>query len=141
MLFDNIPTAESTLLEFSDYSGEAFSASSKRARNLRKIGAKLILVPSQGGRLHLPKILKDLFSKGIYKLLVEGGGEVIGSFLSSCLVDRMELILAPCLLGAEGVALAQFRGPSKVSEAPRLKQVVWRRFGEDMGCSGRVAWS
>jgi len=113
---------------------------SRRAAGLRKAGAEIIEVPARGELLNLRAVCRDLYKKGVYQLLVEGGASVIGSLLRSRLVDRMELHMAPCLLGAGGVPLGDWRGPNKVAAAPRLLDVRWRRRGEDMGCSGRVLW-
>jgi diaminohydroxyphosphoribosylaminopyrimidine deaminase/5-amino-6-(5-phosphoribosylamino)uracil reductase len=103
-------------------------------------GAEIIEVAGRGELLDLRAVCRDLFKKGVYSLLVEGGSAVIGSLLRAKLVDRLELHLAPCLLGAEGVPLGEWRGPKKVAAAPRLFDVSWRRRGDDMCCSGRVEW-
>jgi diaminohydroxyphosphoribosylaminopyrimidine deaminase/5-amino-6-(5-phosphoribosylamino)uracil reductase len=76
----------------------------------------------------------------VYQLLVEGGASVIGSLLRSRLADRLEVHLAPRLLGSGGVPLGDWRGPRMVAAAPRLREVHWRRRGEDMCCSGLVEW-
>jgi diaminohydroxyphosphoribosylaminopyrimidine deaminase/5-amino-6-(5-phosphoribosylamino)uracil reductase len=103
-------------------------------------GAEIIEVAGRGDKLNLRAVCRDLYNRGVYSLLVEGGSAVIGSLLRAKLVDRLELHLAPCLLGAEGVPLGEWRGPKKVAAAPRLFDVSWRRRGDDMCCSGRVEW-
>ena len=103
-------------------------------------GTEIVEVPGRGELLDLRAVCRDLFKRGVYSLLVEGGSAVIGSLLRSRLIDRLDLHLAPCLLGAEGVPLGDWRGPQKVAAAPRLADVRWRRRGEDMCCSGRVLW-
>jgi diaminohydroxyphosphoribosylaminopyrimidine deaminase/5-amino-6-(5-phosphoribosylamino)uracil reductase len=107
----------------------------------RKIaGAEIIEVAGRGDLLNLRSVLRDLYRRGVYQLLVEGGSTVIGSLLRAKLVDRLDLHLAPCLLGAEGVPLGDWRGPRKVAAAPRLSDVRWQRRGDDMCCSGRIIW-
>ena len=113
---------------------------SRRAAGLRAAGAEIVEVPTRGELLDLRAVCRDLYKKGVYQLLVEGGAMVVGSLLRSRLVDRMEVHMAPCLLGAGGVPLGDWRGPNKVAAAPRLLEVRWRRRGEDMSCSGRVFW-
>jgi diaminohydroxyphosphoribosylaminopyrimidine deaminase/5-amino-6-(5-phosphoribosylamino)uracil reductase len=113
---------------------------SRRAAGLRSAGAQIVEVPARGGLLDLRAVCRDLYQKGVYQLLVEGGATVIGSLLRLRLVDRLEVHLAPRLLGATGVPLGDWRGPRKVAAAPRLSEVRWRRRGEDMSCSGLVEW-
>jgi len=107
----------------------------------RKIaGAEIVEVAGRGDLLDLRAVCRDLYKRGVYSLLVEGGSAVIGSLLRAKMVDRLELHLAPRLLGAEGVPLGDWRGPRKVAAAPRLVDVRWRRRGDDMCCSGRIVW-
>jgi diaminohydroxyphosphoribosylaminopyrimidine deaminase/5-amino-6-(5-phosphoribosylamino)uracil reductase len=54
--------------------------------------------------------------------MVEGGGEVLGSFLSARLVDQVALFRAPLLLGGRGSRPA-FGGkdPKRLDQALRLR--------------------
>jgi riboflavin-specific deaminase-like protein len=103
-------------------------------------GAQIIEVAGRGDLLNLRAVCRDLLKKGVYSLLVEGGSAVIGSLLRAKMIDRLDLHLAPRLLGAGGVPLGDWRGPKKVAAAPRLCDVEWRRRGDDMCCSGRIIW-
>jgi diaminohydroxyphosphoribosylaminopyrimidine deaminase/5-amino-6-(5-phosphoribosylamino)uracil reductase len=113
---------------------------SRRVKRLLATGAEIVAVPARGELLDLRAVCRDLYKRGVYQLLVEGGASVIGSLLSSRLVDRIQLHMAPCFLGAEGIPLGSWPGPRKVSAAPRLREVRWRRRGEDMSCTGLVDW-
>ncbi|MEX2161619.1 MAG: RibD family protein [Anaerolineales bacterium] len=46
-------------------------------------------------RIDLPPMLERLNTLGVRRLMVEGGGEVISSFLSAGLVDRLAITIAP----------------------------------------------
>ena len=46
--------------------------------------------------------LKALFARGIRSLLVEGGSEVLGSFVRDRLFDEMVIFRAPLILGGRG---------------------------------------
>ena len=59
----------------------------------------LVIPPDNQGRVDLPRLLKALGERDILSLLVEGGGEVITSFLRLNLVDRFVVIIAPKILG------------------------------------------
>ena len=56
--------------------------------------------------------------------MVEGGSEVLGSFLAARLVDEVALFRAPLLLGGRG-SLGAFGGPdpSRLADALRLEPV------------------
>ena len=57
--------------------------------------------------------------------MVEGGSEVLGSFLPARLVDELALFRAPLLLGGRGTACAAFGGrdPRAARGALRLEPV------------------
>jgi diaminohydroxyphosphoribosylaminopyrimidine deaminase/5-amino-6-(5-phosphoribosylamino)uracil reductase len=115
-------------------------APAARARRLRAAGAEVVRVAQHRGRLRLAPVLADLLQRGCWRVLVEGGGAVIGALLAERLADRMELAQAPLLLGAEAPPLALWAGPARVAEAPRLEAVRRRRSGPDSFLSGRLVW-
>ena len=46
-------------------------------------------------------LLEDLGSRGIERLMVEGGGTVLTQFLEADLVDELHLVVAPFFVGDE----------------------------------------
>lgn len=60
---------------------------------------KILVLPSEKGRVSLPALLKALGGLGISHILVEGGGRVIGSFISEGLADRFICFVSPLLIG------------------------------------------
>nr|MDA8130830.1 dihydrofolate reductase family protein [Elusimicrobiota bacterium] len=61
--------------------------------------ARILVLPSEGGRVALPSLLSELGKLGVSHVLVEGGGKVAGSFISSGLADRFVCFVAPMLIG------------------------------------------
>jgi riboflavin biosynthesis pyrimidine reductase/pyrimidine deaminase RibD-like protein len=51
------------------------------------------------GDISLPALLADLSARGVRRLLVEGGGSVLTSFLTSGLADELWLAVAPFFVG------------------------------------------
>ncbi len=51
------------------------------------------------GRVDLPDLLHRLGERGIRSIMVEGGGQVITSFIEARLVDQMIITIAPRLVG------------------------------------------
>jgi len=61
--------------------------------------ARIMVLPSENGRVSLQALLKELGKLGIAHVLVEGGGRVAGSFVSEGLADRFICFVAPMLIG------------------------------------------
>jgi diaminohydroxyphosphoribosylaminopyrimidine deaminase/5-amino-6-(5-phosphoribosylamino)uracil reductase len=81
-------------------------------------------VAGETGRVSLPAALEALGARGVTSVMVEGGGEVLGSFLAARLADQVALFRAPLLLGGRGSRPA-FGGPDplEMRQALRLEPV------------------
>jgi diaminohydroxyphosphoribosylaminopyrimidine deaminase/5-amino-6-(5-phosphoribosylamino)uracil reductase len=95
-----------------------------RRRALEAVGVQVVEVPGERGRVSPPRALEALGARGVTSLMVEGGSEVLGSFLARRLVDQVALFRAPLLLGGRGSRPA-FGGedPLDVRDALRLEPV------------------
>jgi diaminohydroxyphosphoribosylaminopyrimidine deaminase / 5-amino-6-(5-phosphoribosylamino)uracil reductase len=115
------------------------SAPARRVAALSK-QVSVVVAPVRNGKLDLPWILRRLGPENVTSLLVEGGGEVNGSFLLQGLAHRVAFFYAPKILGGrnsrKGVA---GEGARNLSEAVALANVEWRRLGKDWLLLGRVA--
>ncbi len=107
-----------------------------RENRLRGAGAEVIRLPARNGRVHFPAALKELARRGISRLLVEGGGEIIASALQAQAVDRVVWIIAPKLFGGGCVPAVGGPGIRSLGRAVRLKNVQTRRLGEDWVMTG-----
>ncbi len=70
-------------------------------------GADVVPVPAgaDGAHVNVARVVRDLAQHGHGRLMVEGGGHVIRSFLAAGLVDEMTLYVAPVFLGSKAPAL------------------------------------
>lgn len=59
----------------------------------------IICDKDEDGFINLEKLLEILYEKGINKLMVEGGGKVIWSFLEKGLVDDFFMYVGPMTIG------------------------------------------
>ena len=116
------------------------TASGGMEKRLTGAGAEVIRVRSRRGEMPLEPVLAELLERGVYRLLVEGGSGVFGRLFSRRLVDRVDVIVAGCILGSSGVPMVDMPGPPRVAAAPRLKGVTFKRLGDDMCISGSVSW-
>ena len=93
----------------------------------------------------LLELSEALFNQGVTGLLVEGGGHTIAQFLKAGLVDRIELFVAPKVLGngpawvqgleLEGLAFAPH---FEVARLKKLKADVQISLRNQLGNSGGV---
>jgi diaminohydroxyphosphoribosylaminopyrimidine deaminase/5-amino-6-(5-phosphoribosylamino)uracil reductase len=60
-------------------------------------------VPAAGGDLDLCAVLATVAELGVTSVLCEGGGRLVDGLVSSGLLDRLYLFLAPTVIGEEGV--------------------------------------
>ena len=113
-----------------------------RLRRLEKLGALVVIVPSEKGdsrRVRMDACLEDLARRGVTSVLVEGGGEVIASMLKDNLVDRMVLFVAPLIVGGRtAVPVAGGAGASSIGAAVRLASLEVSRCGTDLLIDARV---
>jgi len=96
-------------------------ADPRRRRRLEARGVTVVRAPRAGRAASLRWALEEMRRRGVWSLMVEGGSELLGSFLSARLLDQVALFRAPLLLGGRASRPA-FGGPdpSRVSQALRL---------------------
>ncbi len=67
-------------------------------------GAEIIPMQTRDGRFNISAILQDLGSRGITRLMVEGGQGINDAFLAADLIDEITWFRAPAVIGSNGVA-------------------------------------
>jgi diaminohydroxyphosphoribosylaminopyrimidine deaminase/5-amino-6-(5-phosphoribosylamino)uracil reductase len=112
------------------------ASAAKKAR-LQQAGVKVM--PFNGNRVPLRALLKRLAKEEIISLLVEGGGEVLGSFFDSHLVDRVCWFLSPVVLGsARSRAAVAGIGAARLDQACRLQDATIEKVGNSWLLQGKV---
>ena len=108
-------------------------ASAKKIKQLKDKGAEILIVKEKDGLVDLKDLLKKLGELEITSLLVEGGAKIAASFLKESLIDKVMFFICPKIIGNSGLA-AFGQGITEV----RLKEVKYRKLGEDMLVTGYV---
>ena len=105
---------------------------SKREFLLKK-GVHVIVCPSKGGRINIKWLLSELGRQDITSVLVEGGAQVVGSFLKEKCVDKFLIFIAPKLMGDQN-ALSAIQGISllNVEHSQKLKNISVKHLGQDI---------
>jgi riboflavin-specific deaminase-like protein len=61
--------------------------------------AEILGVPCPGGRLDLAVLVAALHARGLHRLFIEGGGTTVSRFLEAGLLDRLQIAIAPLVIG------------------------------------------
>ncbi|MBM4300436.1 MAG: RibD family protein [Deltaproteobacteria bacterium] len=113
-------------------------ADAERQQALEAAGARVLVLPGSNGWVDLAGLLRHLGLIGINSLMVEGGAQIIASFLSSRLVDQVVLTIAPLLVG--GLRVVDHLGHSSRRRLPRLKHLSYQQLGDDLVLRGEPDW-
>lgn len=115
-----------------------FVPEEKKTRMEEK-GVRVLRSPLKGGRIDLVPLMDTLGAMEITSLLIEGGGRVISSALTSGIVDKILFFYAPKLSGGnDGVAISVGPGAATMADCMVLEQLDVRRFGGDVLIEGYI---
>ncbi len=107
-----------------------------QARNVQV----LVLPPDPQGRVDVAALLETLGRQEITHLLVEGGSQVLGTFVDLGLVDKFVVFIAPLIIGgAEAPQPVGGRGAERIADALRLERLQWQSVGPDIMVTGYPA--
>jgi diaminohydroxyphosphoribosylaminopyrimidine deaminase/5-amino-6-(5-phosphoribosylamino)uracil reductase len=97
----------------------------ERVDGLTALGCEWFAVPGGKERPQLPAFLDELGRRRMTNILVEGGSEVLGSFLDAGEIDEVQVFVAPRLVGGtEARTPISGRGVDRIGEALGLSE--WR---------------
>jgi len=132
-------------------SADQLEAWAARRTALEDEGAKVLVVKSQDGRIHIPTLLSKLRKRRIRSVMVEGGAQIIQAFLAAAAppqeeaeeapkededaeelprsaVDMIIVTVAPVFVGKEGVG---YGNDLLAKQLPSLQYVGSELFGRD----------
>lgn len=108
----------------------ACRASLLRAGDRTHGAAELLPVPDPSGDFDWAALLGLLRARGLARVFVEGGGRTVSALLAAGLLDRLQIAVAPLIIG-DGRAAIRLAAPARLDDCRRLRQRVYR-MGEDM---------
>jgi diaminohydroxyphosphoribosylaminopyrimidine deaminase/5-amino-6-(5-phosphoribosylamino)uracil reductase len=116
----------------------AKTAPRNRVAALRR-RVRVIIAPLRSGRIDLRWLLKKLGRENVTSLLVEGGGEVNASVLLGGFAHRIVFFYAPKIMrGRDSRKALEGAGVTRLADALALRDIQWRRLGEDLLLTARV---
>jgi diaminohydroxyphosphoribosylaminopyrimidine deaminase/5-amino-6-(5-phosphoribosylamino)uracil reductase len=83
------------------------------------------------------EILHKLGSLNVTRLLVEGGGEILGSLLDKHQIDQLWCFITPLLTGGDKPAFAG-AGVTRNQDASLLESVRYKQIGQDLLVIGEI---
>jgi len=112
--------------------------SNKRVRDLQSAGARPMQCSTgRDGKINLNALMNLLSDMKINSIMVEGGAQVITSFVNSQLVDQFIITITPKLVGG-----LQVLNSERFKAAPYLdfKQVHYQHLDDDIIMWARPGW-
>ena len=93
-------------------------------------GVEVLGVPGNAEGLDLAALLDALHARGWTRVFVEGGGRTVSAFLAAGLLDRLQLTVAPLIIG-EGRPGIRLPAPDRLGDCRRPPHRAYR-MGEDI---------
>lgn len=94
------------------------------------------------GESDLRVVLKELGSRSIQSVLVEGGSKVAGAFFDAALVNKVTFFIAPKVVGGVNAPTAVGGvGAESMSSALKLQKVTVTQRGKDIEVTGYPDWT
>lgn len=86
----------------------------------------------------IPELLSKLWEKEITSILVEGGGETLGNFIDSKMIDKVYAFHSPILLGGKTAISIGGNGTKTINKAIHLKSLSFKKFDDNLLTIGYV---
>jgi riboflavin-specific deaminase-like protein len=74
-------------------------------RKMLPAGVRPIELPACDGSIPPARIVENLFRRGLRRILIEGGADTISRFIDAGVVDRLQVLLAPVIIGSGRMGL------------------------------------
>ena len=113
-------------------------ASHARIKMFRR-KAEVLVVREKNGKVDLQALFLKLARRGVVRILIEGGGEVIADALSRKLVQEVYFFISPKIIGGKNaIASVSGEGIASLKDALNLRQVKIENSGSDLLVNGRL---
>jgi len=112
----------------------AAAALKKKEKLLKNEKVKIMSLESTSENyFNLRELLKNLHSRKISSVLIEGGAKLSHTFLNEDLVDKFYYFIAPKIYGgSDGIASFCGRGPEMMSDSVELKIIEQKNLGDNL---------
>ena len=94
-------------------------------------GVETITLARRGGKMSCEEIVRALYSRGLRRILIEGGAATVSGFLEAGVVDRLHIMVAPLIIGSGKMGL-ELSPVASLARAMRPKTQVYQLAGGDV---------
>ncbi len=108
------------------------SVISEKTAELEKAGVGIIHISSDEKGIDLKLLMKKLGEMKIDSVMIEGGAAMHTSALMSGIVNKVQIYIAPKILGGDGIGAFNAMGITDVNDAVKLKNPKVTAFGDDI---------
>ena len=109
----------------------AVSVNSDKEKALQDMGVKVIYINESNGKISLSDLMEKLGEMKIDSVMIEAGAALNGAALESGIIDRLQLYIAPKLIGGNVTAFGG-TGIAKMCDAIKLSEPEIRIFDGDI---------
>lgn len=116
-----------------------------KSKEVEKLAKRAALIPIENPEfyedcgLHLPTVYRELQRLGIHSVMIEGGGRVLNSVLSSPQANFAVISISSRLLGGGVAVFQKSHNLSSSSSLPVLRDPSWHVVGSDVVLCGYPA--
>lgn len=104
-----------------------------RQKAFEDCGVRVLHVPvGYAGLPDVGEIARSLANLGVTRLLVEGGGRIIASFIQAGLIDRLLSFRSNSVMGGDGLPGLAAMGIDRVVDAPTFHREAIEVLGKDV---------
>jgi len=114
------------------------AASPEKVKRLQSLEQVEVWQYNTESHVPLQNMLRDLVRQGWNSVLLEGGGELAGTFLEQRLVDKVEFFIAPKLVGGKGPSPLSGLHIKGMSEAIVLDDLSFDGSTGDLHVTGYI---
>lgn len=108
------------------------SADAEKVALLKEQNVNIIRTNSKNNQVDLTDLMQILGQKNIDSVLIEGGSEINANALKSDIVNKIQIYIAPKIIGGDGKNAVSALNLDLVKNAVMLKNPQITRFGDDI---------
>jgi diaminohydroxyphosphoribosylaminopyrimidine deaminase/5-amino-6-(5-phosphoribosylamino)uracil reductase len=105
-----------------------------KMESLKKMGV-VVSVVEKGDRVDLKRLMSELGAEEVTSIMIEGGGELLGSAFDEGIIDKVMFFIAPKIVGGEGTVI-EGKGADSIGDSINLERVEMKRVGQDFLLTG-----
>jgi diaminohydroxyphosphoribosylaminopyrimidine deaminase/5-amino-6-(5-phosphoribosylamino)uracil reductase len=106
---------------------------------LQRAGCEVFDCQSDSHAGRLDELLAELGRRRMTNILVEGGGQLMGTLLDADQIDEVHVFVAPKIVGGENArSPIDGEGVAEIAHAFELDNPQWQQVGPDLYLSGRI---